>query len=226
MIVSLVDHADSRLVRRLVRPCRLFVRRLFAAACAATWLLSAAGCAHNGQSPPPLPKNDVKGSKSGTQLGAGDVFTVQVYGEKELSGKFRVSASGTIEYPLVGTVRVAGMSPPDVAKILRKKLSEGFLRDPFVSVFVKEYQSKKISVFGQVKRPGTFPFVENMSIVEAITLAGGLTPIASKNKITVTRTEKGKKRRYTVPVEKIGEGRAANYLLRPGDVVFVPERLF
>ena len=107
-----------------------------------------------------------------------------------------------------------------------KKLADGYLKDPNVSVFVESYQSKKISVFGQVTRPGTFNYMNNMSIVEAITLAGGFTPIASKNDITVTRVEQGKSQRFTVPVQEIGEGKSSNYLLRPGDVVFVPERMF
>lgn len=165
-------------------------------------------------------------SAADTALSPGDVFVVDVFGEKDLSGKFRVSATGTVDYPFAGTVKVVGMTPPEVASMLRKKLGEGYLKDPSVSVFVESYTSKKISVFGQVQKPGTFNYMSNMSIIEAITLAGGFTPIASKNAISVTRSEHGASRRFTIPVEEIGEGRAANYLLKPGDVVFVPERLF
>ena len=182
-----------------------------------------AGCARSGANQrvvvPPTAISD-------TSVGAGDVFKVEVFGEKELSGKFQVSAVGTIDYPLVGTVKVAGLTPPAIAAELRKRLASGYLKDPYVSVFVETYNSKKISVFGQVTKPGTFNYVDNMSIIEAITLAGGLTPIASKNQITVTRAEGGKSVRYTVRVEEIGEGKASNYLLKPGDIVFVPERLF
>jgi polysaccharide export outer membrane protein len=163
---------------------------------------------------------------SDTALGAGDVFRIVVFGEKDLTGRYRVSAAGTIDYPLIGTLQVGGLTPPEIAALVRQKLAAGFLKDPHVSVFVKAYDSKKISVFGQVQKPGTFGYVNNMSIVEAITLAGGFTPIASKNAITVTRVEGGKSRRFTVRVEEIGEGSASNYLLRPGDIVFVPERLF
>jgi polysaccharide export outer membrane protein len=161
-----------------------------------------------------------------TSVGPADVFTIDVFGEKELSGKFRVSAQGTIDYPLVGSVKVAGLTPPEIAKVLRDRLAKGFLKEPYVSVFVDTYNSKKISVFGQVSKPGTFTYVYNMSIIEAITLAGGLTAIAAKNSITVTRIENGKKYRINVPVEDIGEGRASNYLVKAGDIIFVPERLF
>jgi protein involved in polysaccharide export with SLBB domain len=186
--------------------------------------LGTAACPHTKTAnlPPVLPID----SAADTALSPGDVFVVEVFGEKDLSGKFRVSSKGTIDYPFAGTVTVAGMTPPEVAAMLRRKLAAGYLKEPSVSVFVEAYQSKKISVFGQVARPGTFNYMSNMSIIEAITLAGGFTPIASKNDITVTRVEQGQSRRFSVPVQEIGEGKAANYLLRPGDVVFVPERIF
>jgi protein involved in polysaccharide export with SLBB domain len=174
----------------------------------------------------PMPPMLATDTVQDTALSPGDVFNVEVFGEKDLSGKFRVSANGTIDYPFAGRIKVAGMAPPEVAALLRKKLGDGYLKDPSVSVFVESYNSKKISVFGQVSKPGTFNYMNNMSIIEAITLAGGFTPIAAKNSITVTRTEGGKSQRFVVPGEEIGEGRASNYLLRPGDVVFVPERLF
>ncbi len=185
------------------------------------------GAVCNRQRPAPPPPIIPSDSPADTALGPGDVFVVDVFGEKDLSGKFRVSAHGTVDYPFAGNVKVAGMTPTEVAAMLRKKLADGYLKDPSVSVFVETYQSKKISILGQVAKPGTFPYQNNMSIVEAITLAGGFTAIASKNDVTVTRTEpNGKSRRFQVPVEQIGEGHAANYLLRPGDIVFVPERIF
>lgn len=161
-----------------------------------------------------------------TRLGPEDVFTVTVFGERDLSGKFQVSAEGTVDYPLIGRVEVRGLTPPQIAQKVKERLADGYLKDPHVSVFVDAYNSKKISVLGQVKKPGTFNYVANMSIIEAITLAGGFTPMASKNRITLTRVENGLSRRFTLPVEDIGEGRAANYLLRPGDIIFIPERIF
>lgn len=185
-------------------------------------LMLGTGCPRTVPPPPMPPLNLV----ADTTLGPGDVFTVDVFGEKELSGKYRVSASGQVDYPLVGAVKVGGLTPTEVAALLSRKLAAGYLREPHVSVFVDAYNSKKISVFGQVRKPGTFAYLNNMSIIEAITLAGGFTPLASKNDITVTRNEGGKSRRFKLQVKDIGEGRAQNYLLRPGDVVFVPERVF
>lgn len=162
-----------------------------------------------------------------TTLGPGDVFDVRVYGEEDLSSTFRIASDGSIDYPLLGTLDVAGKTPTEVAQVVEQGLRDGdFLKQPQVSILVKEYNSKKISVFGQVKKPGTFPYQDGMTVVEAISKAGGFNAMARKNDAVVIRVVDGTKRRFTVPVKAIGEGRAANFVLRPGDIVFVPERIF
>jgi len=161
-----------------------------------------------------------------TELGPGDVFDVRVYEEQQLSGTYRVSADGTISFPLVGQLATNGLTPTAVGKLLESKLSEGYLRNPHVSIFVKEYNSKKVSVLGQVTKPGTFPYIDSMTVIEAVTLAGGFTPIAAKNDTVVTRSEGTQKIRTQVRVEAISEGTERNFCLHPGDIVFVPERLF
>jgi len=164
---------------------------------------------------------------SDTTLGPGDVFDVRVYGEKELTNTYRVASDGSIDFPMVGTVSVDGLTPTDVTRLLQTRLIEGkFLKNPNISILVKEYNSKKISVFGQVSKPGTFPYEEGMSVVEAISRAGGFTSMARTNDTTVTRVVEGEERKFKVPVEAIGQGRASNFVLRPGDIVFVPERIF
>ncbi|MFO8073679.1 MAG: polysaccharide biosynthesis/export family protein [Polyangia bacterium] len=162
-----------------------------------------------------------------TTLGAGDLFDVRVFGEKDLTGAYRVDSNGTIDFPLVGTIEVKGLTATDVADKLERLLEEGeFLFNPQISILVKEYNSKKVSVFGQVKKPGTFPYHNRMTVVEAISLAGGFTSMAKTDNTTVIRGEGDAQQRYSVPVEDIGRGRAANFLLRSGDIVFVPERIF
>lgn len=156
-------------------------------------------------------------------LGAGDVFEIRVYREKELSGIFRVPASGIIEYPLIGRIMVLGMTPSEVESIVRNLLKNGYLKNPWVSVYVRQYNSKKITVLGQVNKPGSYSFEQDMHIIQAISLAGGFTNIARSNFIIVTRREKGIERRIPVPAEKISKGLAKNFFLRPGDIVFVPE---
>ncbi len=162
-----------------------------------------------------------------SELGPGDVFDIRVYDEENLSGSYRVAADGTIDFPLIGTIRVQKLTPPRVAELLKKRLiKEEYIRDPQVSVFVKEYRSKNIKVFGQVRRPGTFTYEDGMTVVQAITLAGGFTSIANKNKTTLSRTVNGKTERIRVHVEDIGEGKIQDMVVRAGDNIFVPERIF
>ena len=149
-----------------------------------------------------------------------------MFEEESLSGVFRVASDGTIDYPLCGRVRVVGLDSTGVSRTLTRCLKDGYLRDPQVSVFVREYNSKKVFVFGQVQKPGTFAYEDGMSIVEAITRAGGFTKLAAKNQVVVTRVLDGQEQKLRVPVEDIGIGRAPNFLLKPGDIVYVPESFF
>jgi polysaccharide export outer membrane protein len=161
-----------------------------------------------------------------TTLGVGDVFEVRVYGEPDLSNTFKIGQEGTISFPLAGTIKVEGLEPQQIAKRISERLADGILRNPQVTVLVKEQVSKKVFIIGQVSKPGTLPYSPSMSVVEAITQAGGFTPLAAKNDTTLTRNEAGAKKTIRVPVEDIGRGRAENVYLRPGDIISVPERLF
>jgi protein involved in polysaccharide export with SLBB domain len=174
--------------------------------------------------PPALPPTpDRTALLQGALLGVGDVVEVRVYEEKELSGLFRVAADGSFQYPLVGRVPALGMTPGALSEHLTERLKQGFLRSPQVTVFVKESNSKKIFVLGEVQKPGTFPFENSMTVVQAITLAGGFKDLADKNRTVVTRVVDGTEKKFVVPVEAIGLGREQNVLLQPGDIVFVPE---
>ncbi|MCB9666999.1 MAG: polysaccharide export protein [Myxococcales bacterium] len=160
-------------------------------------------------------------------LSPGDIFEVRVYGEKELSGEYRVGPDGNIEYPFIGSVAVGGMPPGAVSQRIATLLREGdYLKTPQVMVFVKEYASKRISVTGAVGKDGTFPMESGLTVVQAISLAGGFTPLASQNSVVVTRRVGGQLKRYRVRAEDISEGRAEDFVLQAGDIIYVPERLF
>ena len=108
----------------------------------------------------------------------------------------------------------------------RACLAAGFMRDPQVTVVVREYNSKKVFVFGEVQKPGTFVFQDGMTIVQAVTLAGGFTRTASQNSTSVTRRVKGQEIKTKLHVQDIALGKAPNFTLEPGDIVYVPESLF
>jgi polysaccharide export outer membrane protein len=163
---------------------------------------------------------------SDAAVGPGDLFDVRVFGEPTLSANYEVASDGSINYPMVGVVQVAGKTPPQIEKELQARLANGYVKSPSVSVRVTDYRSRRVSIFGQVRSPGTFAYSENMSIVEAISKAGGFTGMAKKNAVRITRKGGDGVESIVVAVEDIGQGRAPNFLLRPGDVVFVPERLF
>jgi polysaccharide export outer membrane protein len=183
-------------------------------------LALAAGCRHPGSAGTVGPPAD-PGSFS--SLGPGDVFEIHVTDEPELSGTFRVASEGTIVFPFLGELKVEGLSPAEVAALVREGLRGAYLVDPNVTVLVKEYNSKRIFVFGSVARPGTLRYEDHMSIVQAITTAGGFLPAASENDVSIIRVIKGEEVRITIRVKDIINGRAKNFELRPGDIVSVPE---
>jgi polysaccharide export outer membrane protein len=186
-----------------------------------TWFVAGCGSKERGydvQTVPPV---------ADMSLGPGDTFEVTIYEEKELSGRYQVADDGMINFPLVGAVKVAGKTPNVIARELQDALrNKQILRNPNVSLFVLEYASKRVSVVGAVQKPGNISWVSGMSVVQAISVSGGLTPLAAANDTIVTRQEGSQPKRYKVPVGRIAEGRERDFLLMTGDIVFVPERVF
>ena len=160
------------------------------------------------------------------RIGIDDTFDVRVYGEPELSGNYRVATDGSIDYPLAGRLQVVGLRPGEVQQLLVQRLKDGFLKDPQVTVTIKDRNSQKISVLGQVARPGQVAYYPNMTIVDAIASAGGFTGIAAKNSVSLRREVAGKIEMKVFPVADISEGRSPNVAVLPGDVLVVDERVF
>ncbi|HEX9618628.1 MAG TPA: polysaccharide biosynthesis/export family protein [Polyangiaceae bacterium] len=162
-----------------------------------------------------------------TTLGPGDVFQLQIVGEKDLPLEYQVASDGTVNLPFVHTLKVAGLEPQEVERRVRERLIElQILRDPSVVVTVKEYQSKRVSVLGQVQKPGSFPFTSGMTLIQVISLAGGLTAIAEADRVNLTRNSKNGSRTVVLSLEAITEGRSPDIPLQAGDQIFVHERIF
>ncbi|OIO11992.1 MAG: hypothetical protein AUJ52_01090 [Elusimicrobia bacterium CG1_02_63_36] len=157
------------------------------------------------------------------------MLQITVYQEPELARKVRVSPEGIITFPLIGRVSVAGLSVAGAEEAITRQLSR-FVINPQVSVFIEDYGNKTIYVLGEVKKPGSYPIPTEapLSVLEAITLAGGFTEYAAVDRTRIIR--KGKKGKRTIDVEitaitKKGD-KSKDLPLQPNDVVFIPESFF
>lgn len=156
-------------------------------------------------------------------LGPEDIVEIRVYREEDLSSEYQVESDGTINFPLIGSVRVAGLTPTEASRIIDWLLEDGYLKDAQVTIRVIEFNSRQITVLGKVKEPGSFPYSDGMTIVQAIALAGGLDESHAAYRMTITRDEGGQQVVLKVPFGEISKGRSRNVELLPNDVVFVPE---
>ncbi len=149
------------------------------------------------------------------RVGVGDRLKVIVFGEADLSGEFNVDARGFLTLPLVQGVPAAGLTTREVERAIANRLQPDFLKNPRVSVEVANY--RPIYVLGEVRSPGSFPYVSGMTVINAVALAGGYTYRARKSGVRIVRAgdTSGKKERAREVTT-----------LNPGDVVEVPERFF
>jgi len=160
-------------------------------------------------------------------IGPGDVFEVRVYGEEHLTAKYQVGADGSIRFPFLGSVQVQGKEAHVVADEIATALkSGGYFVEPHVSLFLEASTSRMVSVLGAVAKPGTLQLIPGMTVVQAVSQAGGFTPLANKDDTVITRRVENKLERYKVPVSEITRGIVDDFQLRAGDIIFVPERVF
>ena len=155
-----------------------------------------------------------------------DIIMIDVVGEKDLSKELRVSSSGTITFPFLGSIEVKGKTPAEVESLLKEKLGKDYLVDPQVIITVKEYRSRTVSVIGQVNKPGVIalPAEQKLGILEAIAQAGDLAKTANKNRIEVSRN--GKTQKFTLDDLKKDINPEKKFWLEPGDVIYVHESFF
>ncbi len=147
------------------------------------------------------------------ELGSGDLLRIVVFGHEDLSGEFEVKGSGYVSVPLIREVEAAGLTLRQLEQAIIDALKPNFLKNPRVSVEVLNYRA--FYILGEVKRPGSYPYVNGMTVVNAIALAGGYTYRARENKVLITRASDAEKKQepadHKTPV-------------LPGDVIEVPER--
>jgi polysaccharide export outer membrane protein len=155
-------------------------------------------------------------------LGPLDVVWIRVYDEPELTDEYQIEADGTLDVPFVGPLQVSGLTPREAADQVEEHLSRGFLANPVVTIMVKESNSRLVFVLGEVKSPGSLPFVDGMTVIQAIAMAGGVTSDGAPNRMQITRTVEGEPRTIRVQFQSISRGKGVNVLLMPNDVITVP----
>ena len=157
------------------------------------------------------------------RIGAGDTLEVSVYGEPELSGSFPISSTGELEYPLLGTLSVAGMTATGASALIQDRLSEGFLVEPSVTAWLETYQSQPVQVIGAVSEPGMYYLKGNTTVLQMLSEAGGM-KLEGIDEVRITHGGEGGEVTVLSYGRLIADGEG-NILLSGGDIVFVPELL-
>jgi polysaccharide export outer membrane protein len=148
-------------------------------------------------------------------LDAGDKLRIVVYGQEGLTNTYSISAGGTITMPLIGAVPARGRTPQGLASDIAARLRNGFIREPSVAVEIESY--RPFFILGEVQAPGQYPYVPNMTAESAVAIAGGFSPRARKDRVTITHTDSSGTSRVVVP---------PGTPISPGDTVLVGERWF
>ncbi len=178
-------------------------------------------------------QNNIKAETHKYLIQSGDILNIEVFEEPDLSTTLRVTDEGKLSYPFIGDVDVEGLSVQEVEKTLEDQLRDGYLKMPKVNVMLafnlmEESKEKEVYVFGQVNNPGIVPIAgEYLTALEAIIKAGGFARFAAANRTKIVRTEDGVEETIWVNLKKVQKGhKAFDIILRPGDVVVVPESFF
>ena len=185
---------------------------------------SAAFCAETKTEPTTAPAATAE-----YMIGIDDVLDISVMQPEKLAVTVTVSPDGTINFPYIGTVSAKGLSLLGLQEQIQKRLSDGYMKYPVVSVFLRENRSKKFFIYGEVNRPGTYMIDENASVLKAISMAGGFTKYGSSSRVKVLRPKAGETGYDTI---KVNVGAAmdgnsnADVVLHSGDIVVVSEGVF
>ena len=160
-------------------------------------------------------KKSLHDAESAYVLGTGDKLHINVFGQRDLDGNYLVDGSGNVQFPLIGQIKAAGKTVPQLQKTITAALSKGFLVNPSVSIEVTS--NRPFYILGEVKAPGQYPYVMGMSVITAVALAGGYTFRADESDVYVRRAGSDKE------VEMRASERTK---VHPGDIIRVPERFF
>lgn len=160
-------------------------------------------------------------------VGAGDVFSLRILGERDITDDYVIAADGTVDLPYVHRIKVEGLQGNQLADFIRDKFREAkVLTDANIIVRVKEYNSRAISVLGEVRRPGKYRYTSGLTFVELITQTGGFNAVSNSGQIQLIRTTKKGVQSVMLDGDAIIEGTSPDFPLQPGDRIYVHERIF
>lgn len=172
----------------------------------------------------PLLSQAAEGDRSSGVIGHMDNVEIRVFREDDLTTRSQLSPDGTVTMPLIGAVRLEGLTTDQAAAAIKRKLADGYLVKPEVSVSIEARIRRTVTVLGQAQRPGVFelPAHRNLTLVEAIGMAGGMTRIANPRKVTLKRGGNVQ----VLNLKDITAGKGTDIPLQDGDMITIPESLF
>jgi polysaccharide export outer membrane protein len=161
-------------------------------------------------------------------MGPGDLLTISVFEVPELNITVRVSEDGTVTLPLLGNIKVEGSTRSGMERKLAGLLEENYLKNAQVTIFIKEYQSKKVSIIGAVKNPGNYELIGKQTLLQVLSLAGGLTEKAADRIIVIRQDADGKSKSVVIDLEElmIQGNPKLNIPIASGDIINVPVERF
>ena len=157
------------------------------------------------------------------RIGALDLLQISVFQLEDLDREVRVNSSGMVSLPLIGAVAAGGRTVAELEKEIARRLSESYLQNPQVSVFVKEFTSQRVTVEGAVTKPGIFPITGKTSLLQAIAMSEGLTPLADAQSVIVFRTIEGQRMAALFDLKAIRAGEAEDPLIYGDDIIVVDQ---
>ncbi len=164
--------------------------------------------------------------EAGYQIGPQNLLQIRVLGEGNLQTTFRVDDQGFITHPLAGRIKLAGQSVAEAEAMLESILKDDYIRNPHITIFVLEHS--RFSVLGEVRQPGNYEILGKVSIIQAISMAGGFTPVANERKIRILRKHENREEEtIEIDVQDMIDGKKSdNVFVEPGDVINVPKSFF
>ncbi len=156
------------------------------------------------------------------RISPNDLMEFDVFGVPDMKRDVRVNASGQVSLPLIGPVQVAGLTSQEAEELIATKYREKYLRDPQVSLFIKEFTTQRVAIEGAVTKPGIYPVTGQLTLLRALALSGGFAQYANINQIMVYRNGQGGEReQFTYDLDKVRAGQEKDPDIRSDDVIVV-----